>query len=325
MGQASTTSSDKVATRDAYGKALVEVGQKNPKVVVLDADLSGSTKTIGFSKAFPERFFNMGVAEQDMMGTAAGLALAGKIPFASSFAMFATGRAFEIVRNSIVYPHLPVKICASHAGLTVGEDGASHQTVADIAIMRVLPGMTVIVPADAIETKQVIHAVADFPGPVYVRLSRAAFPVFLGEDYKFQIGKAVEIHEGNDIAIVACGLMVYQALRAAEILEKQGVKASVVNMATVKPLDGEMLTKLAKRTGCILTVEEHSVLGGLGSAVSEYLAEEGDVVVHRHGIMDEFGQSGPADVLLKHYKLMPEDIADQAIATLKKKSNRKPA
>lgn len=318
MGQAAATSSEKVATRDAYGKALVELGQKNSQVVVLDADLSCSTKTINFAKAFPERFFNMGVSEQDMMGTAAGLALGGKIPFASSFAMFATGRAFEIVRNSIVYPHLPVKICASHAGLTVGEDGASHQTVADIAIMRALPGMTVIVPADAIETKQVIHAVADFAGPVYVRLSRAAFPVFLGDNYKFQIGKAVELREGKDIAIVACGLMVYQAVKAAELLAQQGIQASVVNMSTVKPLDGDMLTRLAERTGCILTVEEHSVLGGLGSAVSEFLAESGKVLVHRHGILDEFGQSGPAEVLLKHYHLMPEDIAQQAVNTLKK-------
>lgn len=320
MGQATATSSDKVATRDAYGKALVEVGQKYPQVVVLDADLSGSTKTIHFAKAFPERFFNMGVSEQDMMGTAAGLALAGKLPFASSFAMFATGRAFEIVRNSIVYPHLPVKICASHAGLTVGEDGASHQTVADIAIMRALPGMTVIVPADAIETKQVIHAIVDYPGPVYVRLSRAAFPVFLGEHYKFQIGKAVELREGKDIAIVACGLMVYHAVKAAELLAQQGIQASVVNMATVKPLDGDMLTRLAERTGAILTVEEHSVLGGLGSAVSEFLAESGKAVVHRYGIMDEFGQSGPAEALLKHYRLMPEDIAQQAVNTLKKAS-----
>jgi len=323
MGQATTTSSDKIATRDAYGKALAELGQKNPKVVVLDADLSGSTKTINFAKAFPERFFNMGVSEQDMMGTAAGLALAGKIPFASSFAMFATGRAFEIVRNSIVYPHLPVKICASHAGLTVGEDGASHQTVADIAIMRVLPGMTVIVPADANETKKVIPAVAEYPGPVYVRLSRAAFPVFLPEDYSFQIGKAAILREGQDVAIVACGLMVYHAVKAAELLEKQGVQATVVNMSTVKPLDVATLQKVAQRTGCILTVEEHSVMGGLGSAVAEALAEEGRVVVHRYGIMDEFGQSGPAEALLKHYKLMPEDIAEQALATMKKSGKSK--
>lgn len=318
MGQTLASSSDKIATRDAYGKALVEVGQKNPKVVVLDADLSGSTKTINFAKAFPERFFNMGVSEQDMMGTAAGLALAGKIPFASSFAMFATGRAFEIVRNSIVYPHLPVKICASHAGLTVGEDGASHQTVADIAIMRVLPGMTVIVPADAVETKKAIHAVADFPGPVYVRLSRAAFPVILDENYPFQIGKAVELREGPDVAIVACGLMVYHALKAAELLESQGIRATVLNMSTIKPLDVAALTKVAQRTGCIVTVEEHSVLGGLGSAVAEALAEDGKVLVHRYGIMDQFGQSGPAEALLKHYKLMPEDIAEQARLSLKK-------
>ena len=319
MGQVTASSGDKIATRDAYGKALLALGGKNPKIVVLDADLSGSTKTIHFAKAYPERFFNMGVSEQDMMGTAAGLALSGKIPFASTFAMFATGRAFEIVRNSIVYPHLPVKICASHAGLTVGEDGASHQTIADIAVMRVLPGMTVIVPADAIETEQVIEQVAEWPGPVYVRLSRAAFPVFLPPDYQFKIGKAAVLREGSDITIVACGLMVYHAVKAAELLEAKGVKAAVVNMATVKPLDGETLSRLAQQSGCVLTVEEHSILGGLGSAVAEHLAEEGRAIVHRYGVMDQFGQSGPADQLLKHYKLMPEDIAEQALLALKRK------
>ncbi len=309
----------KIATRDAYGEALVEVGKKYPQVVVLDADLSCSTKTINFAKAFPERFFNMGVAEQDLMGTAAGLALTGKIPFASTFAMFATGRAFEIVRNSIVYPHLPVKICATHAGLTVGEDGASHQTIADIAIMRVLPGMTVIVPADARETKQVIHQVVSHDGPVYVRLSRAAFPVFLPEDYQFEIGKGKVLREGKEIALVACGLMVYHAVKAAEILEKQGVSATVVNMSTVKPLDGDLLDKLAAKSKCIMTIEEHSVLGGLGSAVAEYISERHPTRVHRYGVMDEFGQSGPAMELLKHYRLMPEDIAAEAVKFLQAK------
>ncbi|HCU24200.1 MAG TPA: transketolase [Deltaproteobacteria bacterium] len=320
MGQTTVTiSGDKIATRDAYGKALIEVGKDYPQVVVLDADLSCSTKTIGFAKAFPERFFNMGVSEQDMMGTAAGLALSGKIPFASTFAMFAVGRAFEIVRNSIVYPHLPVKICATHAGLTVGEDGASHQTIADIAVMRVLPGMTVIVPADAVETQQVIHQIIEWPGPVYVRLSRAASPVFLGSDYRFQIGKAAELRSGKDIAIVACGLMVSHALQAADLLEKQGIHATVVNMATIKPLDAELLHKLAREIGILMTVEEHSVLGGLGSAVAECLAEDSHALVHRYGVMDQFGQSGPAEALLKHYQLMPEDLAEQAILTLKKR------
>lgn len=309
---------EKIATRDAYGKALVELGEKNPRVVVLDADLSGSTKTAGFAKAFPERFFNMGVAEQDLMGTAAGLALTGKIAFASSFAMFATGRAFEVVRNSIVYPHLNVKVCASHAGLTVGEDGASHQTVADVAIMRALPTMTVIVPADAVETRQVIHKIAEYDGPVYVRLSRAAFPVILDENYRFEIGKGRVLKEGKDIVIVACGNMVGHSLLAAEALEKEGIKAAVVNLSTIKPLDTELLSRLARDTGIFLTVEEHSVIGGLGSAVAEYLSETHPVRVRRYGIMDEFGQSGPAMELLKHYRLMPEDIASEARKLLKK-------
>ena len=311
MGQITTTSGDKIATRDAYGKALVELGAKNPKVVVLDADLSGSTKTINFSKAYPERFFNMGVSEQDLMGTAAGLALAGKIPYASSFAMFATGRAFEIVRNSIVYPHLPVKICASHAGLTVGEDGASHQTIADVAIMRVLPGMTVIVPADATETMQVIHRIADYPGPVYVRLSRAAFPVIYGPDYRFEIGKANVLREGKDIAILGCGILVGHCLAAAELLAQQGVAATVVNFSTIKPLDEKLLESLMQRFSCLVTVEEHSILGGLGSAVAEFVSEKKPIRVHRIGVRDEFGQSGPAMALLKHYRLMPEDIAEE--------------
>lgn len=309
--------SEKIATRTAYGKALVELGAKNPNVVVLDADLSCSTKTAGFAKAYPERFFNMGVSEQDMMGTAAGLALCGKIPFASSFAMFATGRAFEIVRNSIAYPHLPVKICATHAGLTVGEDGASHQALVDISIMRVLPGMTVIVPADATETSQVIPAVVEVDGPVYVRLSRAASPVLFNDEYKFEVGKAKVITEGKDLALVACGLMVVHALEAAKILETKGISCTVVNMSTIKPLDEEVLKKLASEIGKIMTLEEHSILGGLGSSVAEFIGEEGNASVHRVGVRDRFGQSGSAEALLKHYKLMPEDIANKAIEYLK--------
>ena len=307
---------EKIATRDAYGKALVELGASNPHLVVLDADLSCSTKTINFAKAYPERFFNMGVSEQDLMGTAAGLALTGKIPYASSFAMFATGRAFEIVRNSIVYPHLPVKICATHAGLTVGEDGASHQTIEDIAIMRALPGMTVIVPADAVETKQVIHQIAKYPGPVYVRLSRAATPVIFDESYRFEIGKAHQLVTGKDIALLGCGVLLSHCLEAAKILEAQGISASVVNFSTIKPLDTAMLDKLAKSHKAIVTVEEHNILGGLGSAVSEYLSETHPLRIHRIGVRDEFGQSGTAAELLKHYQLMPEDIAQQSAKVL---------
>lgn len=309
---------EKIATREAYGRALVELGKANSRIVVLDADLSCSTKTGYFAKEFPDRFFNMGVSEQDMMGTAAGLALTNKIPFASSFAMFATGRAFEIVRNSIAYPHLNVKICATHAGLTVGEDGASHQALVDITVMRALPGMTVLVPADATETRQMIHAVADEEGPVYVRLSRSGSPVILGDEYQFEIGKARVLREGKDIGIIACGLMVSHSLEAANLLESQGIQASVVNMSTVKPLDEATLNEIAQKTGRIMTVEEHSIIGGLGSAVAEFLAQEGKVAVHRVGVRDQFGQSGSAQALLKHYKLMPEDIAEEARQFLEK-------
>lgn len=311
---------EKIATREAYGRTLEELGATHPKVVVLDADLSGSTKTAYFAKKYPERFINMGVSEQDMMGTAAGLALTGKIPFASSFAMFATGRAFEIVRNSIAYPHLNVKICASHAGLTVGEDGASHQALVDVTVMRALPGMTVIVPADAAETKQVIHRVVEYMGPVYVRLARAATPVIFGEDYKFEIGKANVLQEGKDITLVAMGLMVQHSLEAAKILEQQGIQCTVINSASVKPLDATTIKSHAAKTGRVMTVEEHSVIGGLGSAVAEVLAEEGKIPVHRYGVMDRFGQSGKASDLLKHYKLMPEDLAVEAKAFLDRSS-----
>ncbi len=303
---------ENIATREAYGRALESLGETHPNVVVLDADLSCSTKTAYFAKKFPERFFNMGVSEQDMMGTAAGLSLCGKIPFASSFAMFATGRAFEIVRNSIAYPHLNVKICATHAGLTVGEDGASHQALVDIAIMRALPGMTVIVPADATETRQVISAVAEYVGPVYVRLSRASTPVLFGEDYHFEIGKAQVLRKGKDLTLLSCGLMVGHCLQAAEILKTQGLDCAVINMATVKPLDEETLKQWAKTTGMVMTVEEHSIIGGLGSACAEVLAESALCPVHRYGVKDQFGQSGKASDLLKHYKLMPEDIAAEA-------------
>lgn len=307
---------EKIATREAYGKALEKLGGEDPNVVVLDADLSCSTKTGIFAKSYPERFFNMGVSEQDMMGTAAGLALMGKTPFASSFAVFATGRAFEIVRNSIAYPNLNVKICATHAGLTVGEDGASHQALLDIAKMRILPGMTVLVPADGTETKKLIPQVAAMKGPVYVRLSRGASPILFSDDYEVTIGKANTLREGSDVALVACGLMVHHSLEAAKILETQGVQATVVNMATVKPLDTQTLDRVAGTTGKVVTIEEHSILGGLGSSVAEYLAETGQVPVHRMGVRDEFGQSGKASDLLKHYKLMPENIAGETLAFL---------
>lgn len=303
---------EKIATRVAYGEALAELGGKDSKVVVLDADLSCSTKTAVFAKKFPERFINMGVSEQDMMGTAAGLALCGKTVFASSFAMFATGRAFEIVRNSIAYPHLNVKICATHAGLTVGEDGASHQALVDVTVMRSLPGMTVIVPADATETRQVIPTVAAMKGPVYVRLSRAGSPVILGEDYEFAIGRARTLREGKDLTLVACGLMVAHSLEAAKILENQGVDCAVINMSTIKPMDESTLKTWAEKTGKVMTVEEHSIIGGLGSAVAESLGEVGGIPVHRYGVKDQFGQSGKAEDLLKYYKLMPEDIAAEA-------------
>jgi transketolase len=310
----------KIATRVAYGETLAQLGEENPKIVVLDADLSGSTKTALFGKKFPERFFNMGVSEQDMMGTAAGLALCGKTVFASSFAMFATGRAFEIVRNSIVYPHLNVKICATHAGLTVGEDGASHQALVDVTVMRALPGMTVIVPADATETRQVIRAITQMDGPVYVRLSRADTPLIFGDEHKFVIGKAQSLTEGKDLTLVACGLMVDHCLQAAKILETQGISCAVINMSTIKPLDEATLLAWAKKTGKVMTVEEHSILGGLGSAVAESLGEIGGFAVHRYGVKDQFGQSGKASDLLKHYKLMPEDIAREAVDFIKRTS-----
>lgn len=311
-------STDMIATRDAYGKALVQLGESNPNVVVLDADLSGSTKTNGFAKKFPERFFNMGVAEQDLIGTAAGFALSGKIPFASSFAMFAVGRAWEIVRNSVAYPHLNVKVCASHAGLTVGEDGASHQIIEDLAITRVMPGMTVLVPADATETEQMVKAVAEHDGPVYMRLGRAKVPVLFDSSYKFKIGKANVIREGKDILLIACGIMVAPALEAAKTLEAQGISASVVNCASIKPLDGETIIPLAQKITKVLTLEEHSIIGGLGSAICELLGEFSGIEVHRQGVNDEWGQSAPAEVLLKHYKLMPEDVVERVKKILKK-------
>ena len=308
-----------IATRDAYGEALAELGETNKDVVVLDADLSGSTKTAIFAKKFPERFFNMGIAEQNMMGTAAGLAASGKIPFASTFAIFATGRAWEQVRQSIAYPKLNVKIVATHAGITVGEDGASHQSVEDIAVMRVIPNMTVIVPADGVETKKVINEIVRYRGPVYVRLSRGKSPVVLDDSYSFEIGKGVVLKDGTDVSLIACGVMVYKALQAADILGKEGVSARVINISSIKPIDADLIIRAARETGCVVTAEEHSIIGGLGGAVAETLAENCPIPVKRVGIEDKFGTSGDADLLMELYGLTADNIAKAAREVIKKK------
>ena len=299
-----------VATRDAYGAALLELGKRNNNIVVLDADLSGSTKTKGFSKAFPERFFNMGISEQDLVGTAGGLSLTGKIPFASTFAVFETGRAWEQIRQTLCYSHLNVKLVATHSGITVGEDGASHQALEDVALMRVLPGMTVIVPADGFETKQAIDTVAEFEGPVYVRLGRSKVPAVMPEGYKFRIGKAYTYSLGKDATIVAAGIMVAPALQAKDMLAKEGIDAGVINMSTIKPLDGDALLAAAGKTKLILTAEEHSIIGGLGSAVSEFLSENHPVRVIKLGVRDTFGCSGPPKELIQLYGLTAENITD---------------
>lgn len=304
---------NKIATREAYGKALVKLSNINDKVVVLDADLSKSTKTAEFKAVAPERFINMGIAEGNMMGVAAGLATCGKIPFASSFAMFAAGRAFEQIRNSICYPKLNVKICATHAGLTVGEDGATHQSVEDISLMRSIPNMTVINPADAVETEAAILAVAEYDGPCYVRLGRLAVETINdAENYKFEIGKGVTLAEGSDVTIVATGMMVQLALKAKEELSKEGINARIINIHTIKPIDSELLVKAAKETGAIVTAEEHSIIGGLGSAVAEAVTEECPVPVVKVGIKDTFGESGKPDQLLEKYGLTVEAIVNSA-------------
>ncbi len=308
-----------VATRDAYGATLAELGAANEKIVVLDADLSGSTKTAKFSKLFPGRFFNMGISEQDMVGTGAGLALAGKIPFASTFAVFETGRAWEQIRQTICYSHLNVKLCASHSGLTVGEDGASHQALEDIALMRVLPGMTVLVPSDGYETRQVIQAAAAFNGPVYVRLGRAKVPACLPQEYRFEIGKGYSFGIGKDVNIIAIGIMLPMALKAKELLAQAGIDAGVINMVSVKPLDTALLLEAAKASKFIVTCEEHSVLGGLGGAVAEYLSEKHPVLIRKIGVQDTFGCSGPADELLQIFGLTPEAIAETVQAGMAQK------
>lgn len=309
-----------VATRDAYGKALVELGRVNENIVVLDADLSKSTKTYAFGQEFPDRFINVGIAEQNLMGVAAGLSTAGKIVFASTFAIFATGRAFEIVRNAIGYPKLNVKICATHSGITVGEDGASHQAIEDISCMRTIPNMTVIVPSDSVETRAVIHAVSKMDGPVYVRLGRLAVPVINDEkSYKFEMGKGVVLNKGDDATIITTGLMVGEALEAAGELETRGIKARVINMHTIKPIDENLIIEAAKETGAIVTAEEHNIIGGLGSAVAEVIGENHPVPLKRIGIKDTFGESGKPAELMKKYGLTSDGIVKAVISLIDRK------
>ena len=303
----------KIATRESYGNALVELGREHADVVVLDADLAGATKTSTFKKEFPDRHFDCGIAEGNMMAVAAGIASMGMVPFASTFAMFAAGRAFEQVRNSIGYPHLNVKIGATHGGISVGEDGASHQCCEDFALMRSIPGMTVICPADDVEARAAVKAAYEFEGPVYLRFGRSGVPVFHDEDYKFEIGKGEVLQDGNDIAIIATGLMVCEAMKAGEELRAEGINARVINMATIKPLDEELVLKAAEECGKIVTCEEHSIIGGLGEAVSALLSEKLPTPVRRIGVNDEFGHSGPAADLLKDFGLSAENI----VATVK--------
>ena len=310
----------KKATRESYGETLKELAEEYKNLVVLDADLAAATKTGIFKKAYPDRFFDCGIAEANMMGVAAGLAACGKIPFASTFAMFAAGRAYEIVRNSIGYPHLNVKIGATHAGISVGEDGATHQCNEDIALMRTIPGMTIINPADDVEARAAVRAAAAFDGPVYMRFGRLAVPVINdAATYKFELGKGIVMKEGSDITIVATGLMVNEAVQAAETLAAEGISARVVNIHTIKPLDKELVCKCAKETGVIVTAEEHSVIGGLGSAVAEAVTECCPVPVVKIGVNDEFGHSGPAVDLLKEFGLSAENIVKVTKDALKLK------
>ena len=310
------------ATREAYGEALKKLAANNPNVVVLDADLSGSTKTSEFKKAAPERFFNVGIAEQNLIGTAAGLAIAGKIAFASSFAMFAAGRAFEIIRNTVAYPKLNVKIAATHAGLTVGEDGASHQAIEDISLMRSIPNMTVINPCDSIEAEQAVLRAVEMVGPVYIRLGRMAVEDVYDGDYKFEIGKGNLLRNGTDVTIIATGLMVQESLKAAEQLKAQGIEAKVINIHTIKPIDQDIIINAARETKAIVTAEEHSVIGGLGSAVLEVLSDMYPVPVKRVGVMDTFGESGQPKDLLQKYNLTDKAIVDACIEVSRLKNNK---
>jgi len=307
---------EKIATRDAYGATLVEIGNENENLVVLDADLAAATKTGMFKKAHPDRFFDCGIAENNMIGTAVGLALSGKVPFAATFAMFAAGRSYEQVRNSIGYPHANVKIGATHGGITVGEDGATHQCCEDFALMRTVPGMTVICPADAQEARLAVKAAYEMEGPVYLRFGRMAVPVLFDENYKFEIGKGVKLVDGTDVSIIANGVEVEQALIAADKLKAEGISASVINMATIKPLDTALVIEEAKKCGCIVTVEEHSVIGGLGGAVAEALCETYPVPVVKVGTEDCFGRSGPAKELLSKFGLDSDAIVAKAKAAI---------
>ena len=307
--------SEKIATREAYGKALAELGEQNKNVVVLDADLAGATMTKFFKAAHPDRFFDCGIAEANMMNIGAGLSTMGLIPFCSTFAMFGAGRAYEQIRNSIAYPKFNVKICCSHAGVSVGEDGGSHQSIEDIGLMRLIPGMTVIVPADANEARKATFALAEFQGPAYMRLARLATPVF-EEDYPFEIGKANVLREGKDVAVFACGLMVNEALEAAKLLSAEGIEISVINVHTIKPIDAQCVTEWAEKCGKVITVEEHSTIGGLGDAVADVLMGKVACKFHKIGVQDQFGQSGKAADVLREYGLTADQIAREIKANI---------
>lgn len=306
---------EKIATRAAYGEALIELGAKNDKVVVLDADLANATQTVKFQKVYPGRHFNMGIAEGNLVAVSAGMSTMGLIPFCSTFAMFGAGRAYEQVRNSVAYPNFNVKLCMTHAGVSVGEDGGSHQAIEDIALMRVIPGMTVIVPADAKEAKKAVFALAEYEGPAYLRLARLASPVF-EEDYPFEIGKANVMREGPDAAVFTCGLMVSECLEAAKILEAEGVRVSVINVHTIKPIDAQLVTEYAQKCGMVITVEEHSVIGGLGDAVADVLMGKVACKFKKLGVNDRFGQSGKAEDVLREYRLTAPQIAQDIKAAL---------
>lgn len=312
---------EKIATRAAYGKALVKAAGTHPEIVALDADLSGSTMSGGFAKAYPERFYNMGIAEANMTGVAAGMATCGKKPFIHSFAMFVSGRAWEQVRNSIAYPRLNVKVIGSHGGVSVGEDGATHQCIEDFALMRAIPGMTVLCPCDGYEMERAVEALVDFDGPVYMRLGRLAVETVTDEipGYQFTIGKGAQLRDGKDVTIVAVGMMVQESLKAAELLAAEGISARVINMHTIKPLDTEILRKAAEETGCIVTSEEANIVGGLGGAVAEFLSENCPVPLVRHGVNDEFGRSGEAKKVLAAFGLTGEVIAEKAKQAIAKK------
>lgn len=311
----------KIATRESFGLALCELAKEHPEIVVLDADLAAATKTEIFKKAYPERFFDCGIAEGNMIGVAAGLAACGKVPFAATFAMFATGRAYEQIRNSVGYPHLNVKIAGSHAGISVGEDGATHQCCEDIALMRTIPGMVVINPADHYEMTEAVKAAYNYDGPVYIRLGRLAIDSFNDpENYKFELGKGITLKEGNDVTVIATGLVVYEALKAVNSLEEKGINARLINIHTIKPIDRDIIIKAAKETGRIITVEEHSIIGGLGEAVCSVTSESCPVPVTKIGIKDIYGHSGPAVELIKEFGLDSESLAQQIEATVNNQS-----